>query len=478
MKFNRNDLGLYLVTDQRWLNGRSLVEDIRQAILGGVTMVQLREKNLEDAAFIQIAKEVKTLCQEYHIPFIINDNIQVALAVDADGVHVGQSDMEASKVRELIGPDKILGVSAHDVHEGLIAKANGADYLGIGAMFATSSKDDATPVSLETMNAIMEATQLPAVAIGGISQQNLSEFKGTKIDGIAVISAILAQNDIRQAAHKLRNGVNLYLRSQIKKVLTIAGSDSSGGAGIQADLKTMSALHTYGMSAITALTAQNTTGVYGIMDTSPKFLKNQIDCIFSDIYPDAIKIGMVSQPQLVECIAERLSHYKAKNIVVDPVMVSTSGSQLMQSDATVKLLECLIPLADIITPNLSEAEIMAEMKIETKEDMVKAAQKIAQHYHGYILIKGGHFSGNADDLVFHDGISTWLSAPKLNNPNTHGTGCTLSSAIACYLAKGEDPMNAIRHGKEYVYQAISYGMNLGNGRGPLHHLWNTKDPNA
>ncbi|MFQ9923309.1 MAG: bifunctional hydroxymethylpyrimidine kinase/phosphomethylpyrimidine kinase [Beduini sp.] len=264
----------------------------------------------------------------------------------------------------------------------------------------------------------------------------------------------------------------------MKKVLTIAGSDSSGGAGIQADLKTMSALHTYGMSAITALTAQNTTGVYGIMDISPEFLKNQIDCIFSDIYPDAIKIGMVSQPQLVECIAERLSYYKAKNIVVDPVMVSTSGSQLMQNDATVKLLECLIPLADIVTPNLSEAEIMAEMKIETKEDMVKAAKKIAQHYHGYILIKGGHFSGNADDLVYHDGISTWLSAPKLDNPNTHGTGCTLSSAIACYLAKGENPMSAIRHGKEYVYQAISYGMNLGNGRGPLNHLWNTKDPNS
>ena len=474
MKFNRNDLGLYLVTDQRWLNGRSLVDDVRQAILGGVTMVQLREKELNDDQFIEIAKEVKALCQEYRIPFIINDNIQVALAVDADGVHVGQSDMEASKVRELIGPDKILGVSAHDIKEGLIAKANGADYLGIGAMFATTSKDDATPVSIETMNAIMEATQLPAVAIGGISLANLSQFNGTSIDGIAVISAILAQKNIHQAACDLRLGVNTYLRSQIKKVLTIAGSDSSGGAGIQADLKTMSALHTYGMSAITALTAQNTTGVYGIMDTTPDFLKNQLDCIFTDIYPDAIKIGMVSQSALVDCIADQLIKYKAKKVVLDPVMVSTSGSQLMQNEATIKLLERLIPLADIITPNLSEAEVISQIKIKTKEDMILAAKKISQNYNGYILIKGGHFEGNADDLVYHNGTITWLTAPKLNNSNTHGTGCTLSSAIACFLAKGETPMEAIIHGKEYVYQAIAYGMKLGNGRGPLNHLWNSK----
>ncbi|WP_041138754.1 bifunctional hydroxymethylpyrimidine kinase/phosphomethylpyrimidine kinase [Beduini massiliensis] len=474
MKFNRNDLGLYLVTDQRWLHGRSLAEDVRQAILGGVTMVQLREKELNDDQFIEIAKEIKALCQEYRVPFIINDNIQVALAVDADGVHVGQSDMEASKVRELIGPDKILGVSAHNIEEGLIAKANGADYLGIGAMFTTTSKEDATLVSMETMNAIMEATQLPAVAIGGISIDNLSKFKGTSIDGIAVISAILAQENIYQAAYDLRLGVNTFLRSQIKKVLTIAGSDSSGGAGIQADLKTMCALHTYGMSAITALTAQNTTGVYGIMDTTPDFLKNQLDCIFTDIYPDAIKIGMVSQPSLVDCIADQLIRYKAKNIVLDPVMVSTSGSQLMQNEATAKLLERLIPLADIITPNLSEAEVISQMKIQTKDEMILAAKKISQHYSGYILIKGGHFEGNADDLVYYQGTCTWLSAPKLNNPNTHGTGCTLSSAIACFLAKGESPMEAIIHGKEYVYQAIAYGMNLGNGRGPLHHLWNSK----
>lgn len=474
MKFNRNDLGLYLVTDERWLNGRSLVDDIRQAILGGVTMVQLREKELDDEKFIKIAKEVKALCQEYRVPFIINDNIQVALAVDADGVHVGQSDMEASKVRALIGPNKILGVSAHDVQEALLAKANGADYLGIGAMFTTTSKEDATPVTIETMNAIIEATQLPAVAIGGINLQNLPKFKGTKIDGIAVISAILAQKDIQQASHTLRTGVNMYLRSQIKTVLTIAGSDSSGGAGIQADLKTMSALHTYGMSAITALTAQNTTGVYGIMDTTPEFLKNQLDCIFTDIFPDAIKIGMVSQPALVECIADQLLYYQAKNIVLDPVMVSTSGSKLMQNEATSTLLERLLPLADIITPNLSEAEVISQMKIETKEEMVEAAKKISQYYDGYILIKGGHFSGNADDLVYHNGTITWLTAPKLDNPNTHGTGCTLSSAIACFLAKGEEPMSAIYHAKEYVCQAIRYGMNLGKGRGPLNHLWNTK----
>lgn len=472
MKLNRNDLGLYLVTDQRWLEGRSLISDIELALQGGVTMVQLREKLLNKEAFIDIAKEVKTLCLKYRIPFIINDNIEVALAVDADGVHIGQEDMNASQVRAMIGPDKILGVSAHTIEEGLIAKANGADYLGIGAMFATTSKEDATGVSLETMNAIIEATQLPAVAIGGIDEKKLACFKGTKIDGVAVISAILAQKDIRQAAYNLRKGVNFYLRSQMKRVLSIAGSDCSGGAGIQADLKTMAALHTYGMSAITALTAQNTTGVYGIYNTTPEFLGNQLDCIFKDIYPHAIKIGMVNQPELIDCIVDKLTQYEAKNIVVDPVMVSTSGSKLMQDEATIKLLNCLIPLATIITPNLSEAEVIANMSIHTKEDMLSAAKKIATYYHGYILIKGGHFAGNADDLIYHEGTIIWLTAPKLDNPNTHGTGCTLSSAIACYLSMGYSPIDSIKLAKEYVYQAIAYGMELGNGRGPLNHLWN------
>ena len=472
MKFNKNDLGLYLVTDRRWLEKRSLASDVEKAILGGVTMVQLREKELDTEAFIELAKDIKEVYHKYHVPFIINDNVEVALAVNDDGVHVGQEDMEANKVRKLIGPHKILGVSAHTVEEGLRAKENGADYLGIGAMFPTTSKDDATTVSLETMEDIIKATSLPAVAIGGINKNNISTFKGTSINGIAVISAILAQKDIYQASYDLRELVNNDIRSQIKKVVTITRSDSSGETGIQADLKTMTALHTYGMSAITALTPQNTMGVKDIMNSTPTFLKQQLECIFDDIYPDAIKIGMVSQVELVECIADELIHYNAKNIVLDPVMVSTSGSQLMQNEATTKLIERLIPLATIITPNSSEAEVLANMKIETKEDMIEAAKKISEYYEGYILIKGGHFKGNADDLIYHQGEITWLTAPKLNNTNTHGTRCTLSSAIACFLTKGENPIEAITHGKEYVYQAIHYGLNLGHGREPLYHMWN------
>lgn len=471
MKFNKNDLGLYLVTDRRWLNHRSLEEDVEQAILGGVTMVQLREKELDTPAFIELAKKIKGVCHKYRIPFIINDSVEVALAVDADGIHIGQDDQNAREVRELIGPDKILGVSAHTVEEGLKAKYDGADYLGIGAMFPTSSKDDATDVSLETLNNIIKITGLPSVAIGGINAHNVDKLMSASIDGIAVISAILASKNIYDAAFTLRQKVN-QLRSQIKKVVTIAGSDSSGGAGIQADLKTMTCLHTYGMSAITALTAQNTTGVYGIFDVSAEFLGNQLDCIFQDIYPNAVKIGMVSNPQLILSITNKLKEYQAKNIVVDPVMVSTSGSKLMQDECIDFLIQQLIPLATVITPNIPEAQILAKMTIKSKEDMILAAKKISTYYHGYILIKGGHFEKDADDLVYYQDKIHWLPAPKLHNPNTHGTGCTLSSAIACFLAKDYTPIEAITLAKKYVYQAIHYGLDIGQGRGPLNHMWN------
>ena len=470
MKFNKHQLSLYLVTDRRWLNGRSLEKDVETAIKNGVTMVQLREKNISDEEMIQIGYKLKDLCQKYRVPLIINDRIDVALKLDADGLHIGQDDMDILEARKKIGPDKILGVSAHTVEEALEAKYHGADYLGVGAMFNTTSKDDASDISLETLKEIIQITKLPVVAIGGINETNIDQLHVAPIDGVAVISAILASNNIAKSTHTLYQKV-LDIKSQIKKVVTIAGSDSSGGAGIQADLKTMTALHTYGMSAITSLTAQNTTGVYGIYDVTPEFLGNQLDCIFKDIYPDAIKIGMVSNPDLIQMIVAKLKVYQAKNIVVDPVMVSTSGSKLMQDACITSLLQDLIPMATVITPNIPEAEIIANMKINTKEDMVQAAKKISTFYNGYILIKGGHFGEDASDLIYHDETSYWLEAPKLKNPNTHGTGCTLSSAIACFLAKGNDPVTAITYAKEYVYQAIAYGLNLGHGRGPLNHMW-------
>lgn len=254
------------------------------------------------------------------------------------------------------------------------------------------------------------------------------------------------------------------------KALTIAGSDSSGGAGIQADLKTMTVHGVYGMSAITALTAQNTTGVTGIMEVSPEFLEEQIDCIFTDIEPDAVKIGMVSSDELIRSIAKKLEQYSAKNVVVDPVMVATSGSRLITEDAISVLKERLFPLADLLTPNIPEAEVIAGFVIKSKEDMVRAAKIIYNQYNCPVLCKGGHFGDDADDLLY-DGEIYWLTGERFDNPNTHGTGCTLSSAIASNLAKGYSMLEAVKLGKTYVANAIADNMNLGEGRGPLNHMW-------
>ncbi len=244
-------------------------------------------------------------------------------------------------------------------------------------------------------------------------------------------------------------------------VLTIAGSDCSGGAGIQADLKTMMAHKVYGMSVITALTAQNTTGVYGIMEVSPEFLEKQIDCVFSDIYPDAVKIGMLSSAELIHTVARKLKQLGAKHIVVDPVMVSTSGSRLLEESASAALMEELVPLAEVITPNIPEAEVLSGMKIATVQDMEEAAKKIAQSYPGAVLIKGGHQLNDANDFLYMGEKSFWLQGERIDNPNTHGTGCTLSSAIASNLAKGYDMYESVRRAKNYISGALRAGLESG-----------------
>ncbi len=251
--------------------------------------------------------------------------------------------------------------------------------------------------------------------------------------------------------------------------LTIAGSDSSGGAGIQADLKTMTANGVYGMSAITALTAQNTTGVTGIMDVTPEFLEKQIDAIFTDIFPDAIKTGMVSSSELIHVIADKLKQYNASNIVVDPVMVATSGAKLISDDAIETLKECLLPLATVITPNIPEAEVLSDMKIESEEDMEKAAKLIFEKFGCAVLCKGGHQVNDANDLLYSADGPVWFKGKRIDNPNTHGTGCTLSSAIASNLAKGETLEDSVKNAKDYISGALAAMLDLGKGSGPLAH---------
>ena len=254
------------------------------------------------------------------------------------------------------------------------------------------------------------------------------------------------------------------------KILTIAGSDSSGGAGIQADIKTITAHKMYAMSAITALTAQNTIGVYGIHDAGAEFTALQLDCIFSDIRPDAVKIGMVSNTETINAIADKLTQYKAENIVVDPVMVATSGSDLMKEGSVQALVDKLFPLAALITPNISEAEILSGIKINSKNDMISAAEKIAPMTNGGVLIKGGHLTDTADDLLYISGRAEWFTSPRVDNPNTHGTGCTLSSAIACNLAAGCTVSEAAKNAKAYITDALNAQLNLGHGSGPLNHM--------
>ena len=257
----------------------------------------------------------------------------------------------------------------------------------------------------------------------------------------------------------------------MKTALTIAGSDSSGGAGIQADIKTMTANGVFAMSAVTALTAQNTTGVTGIMEVSPEFLKEQIDCIFTDIRPDAVKIGMVSSAELIRAIAEKLKEYQAENIVVDPVMVATSGAKLISDDAIGTLKEALLPVADILTPNIPEAEVLSGMEVKTEEDMVKAAEKISRTYHCAVLLKGGHQLNDANDLLCRGEEHRWFYGKRIDNPNTHGTGCTLSSAIASNLAKGFDMETAVERAKAYISGALGAMLDLGKGSGPMNHAF-------
>ena len=260
----------------------------------------------------------------------------------------------------------------------------------------------------------------------------------------------------------------------MKTALTIAGSDSSGGAGIQADIKTMTANGVYATSAITALTAQNTTGVYGILESTPEFLANQLDCVFTDIFPDAVKTGMVSSTALIAVIADKLRQYKARNIVVDPVMVATSGARLISEEAVDALKEKLLPLATLLTPNIPEAEVLSGMTISDPAGMERAARTISEQYGCAVLCKGGHQISDADDLLWREGAGVWFRGRRIQNSNTHGTGCTLSSAIASNLAKGYDLDQSVRRAKAYISGALAAMLDLGHGSGPMDHMFDLR----
>lgn len=476
------DTRLYFITDSTGYDEETFLGRIEQALRGGVTLIQLREKTRSARELTALAGKVHALTKRYGVPLIIDDRIDVALAVDAEGVHVGQSDIPVDAARRILGDGKIVGATAKTVSQALEAYRQGADYLGVGAVYPTKTKTDTYVITPDTIRAIAEAVPIPVNAIGGLISENLGILSGIPISGICVVSAIMNAEDPEKAARELLKKAEELLRkpeeltgnSRFKgtvmmTALSIAGSDSSGGAGIQADIKTMTMNGVYAMTAVTALTAQNTTGVRAIEEVSPSFLSQQIDAVFEDIRPDAVKIGMVASAELIHVIAERLRHYNAADVVVDPVMVATSGSSLLRNDAADAMMKELFPLATVITPNIPEAEVLSGMKIEGTDDMMKAAEQIGKNCGCAVLLKGGHSVNDANDLLYADGRFQWFFGKRIDNPNTHGTGCTLSSAIASNLAKGFSLADSVQRAKDYISGALSAGLNLGQGSGPMKH---------
>lgn len=257
----------------------------------------------------------------------------------------------------------------------------------------------------------------------------------------------------------------------MKKVLTIAGSDCSGGAGIQADLKTFSALGTFGMSVIVSVVAENTCRVIDIQDITPDMIEKQIDAVFEDIEVDAVKIGMLSSPECMQAVAKKLIEYKPKNIVVDPVMYAKNGATLMQEHAANALINTIIPLADVLTPNIPEAEVITGLKISSQKDMKEAAEIIKKMGSKNVIVKGGHATGEATDILYDGENFYYFNAPRVDTKNTHGTGCTYSSAIAANLALGHSIEKAVENAKKYVTTAILHSLPIGKGYGPTNHFY-------
>ena len=484
------DLSLYLVTDRPLSGGRDMAWIVREAAAGGVTMVQLREKECSTAEFIALARELKRALSPLGIPLIINDRVDVALAVDADGVHIGQSDMPYDVARRLLGPDKIIGLSVETMEEVIATNALDVDYIGISPVYATPTKTDTlAPFGLEGIEEVMRLSRHRCVAIGGMNRDPIGEVSARGVEGVAVVSAIVAAESPREVSEELaaiirRNRISntrIIQNSEFRiqnypRVLTIAGSDSGGGAGIQADIKSISANGCFAASAITAITAQNTLGVNAVEGLSIEIIEGQIDAVLSDIGADSIKIGMLHSSEVVRCVARMLRKYNIKDVVLDPVMVSTSGHRLIEESAIEVLKAELMPMARVITPNIPEAEILLGEAISKQGDLPAAALRLAEQYGVSVLLKAGHLVNDELIDIFYNHETeevVELSARRIDTRNTHGTGCTLSSALAAQLAKGLSLTEAARAAKHYINQAIICGarQEIGHGHGPVCHFY-------
>ncbi len=473
MNFDPEELNLYAITDRECLKGKDIKLQVELAIQGGATIIQLREKDISTEELAEIAKKLVPICHKHGVKLIVNDDWKAARLSGADGVHVGIEDTSVAEIRANTDTAFIIGATAKTVEQAQKAAKQGASYIGVGAVFPSPTKKNAIRITSDELRTICRSVKIPAVAIGGIGKENLWKLRGCGNVGIAVVSAVFGADNPYTAAKELSETWKKVRGTHT--ALTIAGSDCSGGAGIQADIKTMQANGVYAMSAITALTAQNTTGVSAIHDAPAEFAAQQIDMIFSDIRPDAVKIGMISSAETAEAIADRLKYWKAENIVVDPVAVATSGSSLSNTEAYEAVKKFLFPIAALVTPNIPEAELITGIKINGLADMQKSAEIIAEKYGCNVFLKGGHLTDRADDLFYESsGKYKWFEGKKIDNPNTHGTGCTLSSAIASNLAKGHKLEKSIELAKEYISGALTDMLDIGSGSGPLNHGFDLK----
>lgn len=459
--------GLYLITEQT--PDDQFFDRIRAALRGGVRILQYRDKtDRPDAEKIEIAKDLLAICRQHDATFIINDRPELALASGADGVHLGQGDSSVAEARKILGSHKIIGLSTRTVEQALKAEMQGADYIGVGSMFATGSKHDAEVVGIETLIKVRRAVSIPIVAIGGIDRDGAEQAIEAGADAVAVISAIMKDPQPAIAAGEVALLFNRKTPMPRGQVLTIAGSDSGGGAGIQADLKTISLLGSYGMSALTALTAQNSCGVKGTHAVPADFVTDQIKAVLSDLGADVVKTGMLDSASIVHAVAEAIRRYSLM-AVVDPVMMAKGGSPLLKSDAVEVLRSELLPRTYLLTPNLPEAEALAGISVKTPQDMEKAARKLQQMGARNVLIKGGHLEGEPLDLLLEGQRFYRFPSPRIETSNTHGTGCTYSAAIATFLAQGQPLVKAVATAKRFMTEAIRTAVTMGAGHGPVNH---------
>ena len=465
--------GVYLITDQH----DRLLERVAKALRGGVNVLQYRFKDKPYEACLAEAAALQQLCRDNNVLFIINDDIRLARELGADGVHLGQDDGSVTAAREILGADTIIGVSTHNLEEALKAQTDGADYLGFGAMYPTGSKMITQMPGTAGLAAVRDQVRLPIVAIGGISPANACRVIEAGADAVAVISAVLSAPRPELAVAELRLLFNRTAPFPRGAVLTVAGSDSGGGAGIQADLKTITLLGSYGASVLTALTAQNTRGVHSIHGLPPSFVKDQLQAVLSDLPIDVIKTGMLHTPAIISLLAEQLADQpRLLPAVIDPVMVAKGGAHLLEPDAVTVFVQELLPQAYLLTPNLPEAERLLNRRILTMTDIEQAARDLHGLGAANVLVKGGHLTGpDAYDILFDGSTLHRFTAERIFTSATHGTGCRYASAIASLLAQGEPLPEAVRRAKQFITTAIRLARPMGKGHGPVNHYLAAKE---